>query len=33
MIKESILNQSICGETLPVNNIHAVSTSMPNFKM
>ena len=32
MIKSLFLNQSICGETLPVNNIHAVSTSMPTLQ-
>ncbi|MFY9100380.1 aminotransferase class I/II-fold pyridoxal phosphate-dependent enzyme [Aliarcobacter cryaerophilus] len=32
MIKESIFKPIICGETLPVNNIHAVSTSMPTLQ-
>ena len=32
MIKESIFKPISCGETLPVNNIHAVSTSMPTLQ-
>ncbi|HRM35735.1 MAG TPA: PLP-dependent transferase, partial [Aliarcobacter cryaerophilus] len=32
MIKESIFKPISCGETLPPQNIHAVSTSMPTLQ-
>lgn len=31
-MKESVFNHIPCGETLPVNNIHAVSVSMPHLQ-
>lgn len=32
MIRDSIFKPIVCGETLPQNNIHAVSTSMPTLQ-
>ena len=31
-MKQSIFNHIPCGQTLPQNNIHAVSVSMPNLQ-
>ena len=32
MIEKSFFNPIECGETLPQNNMHAVSTSMPKLQ-